>query len=129
MTLVVTTPTIRGITVVDDKAENEYLGELSMVKPTSKKVFYSEAANISLAIWGNAVWPRTLGAYSDWFAKTVVAAVRKGTSLADAGQFVCDSVNAVSSASWARTSRASSRRSCRRLCRRPTPHLPVSHGG
>jgi len=95
MTLVVTTATSRGITVVGDRAEREHLGELGIVRPIRTKVFYSESANVSFAIWGDSTWPLRLGDYSGWFLEKVVRAIPEGASLAEIGQVVCDRVNPI----------------------------------
>jgi hypothetical protein len=95
MTLVVTTATARGITVVGDKAESQGLGDEKLVIPNSTKIFYSPAANISFAVWGNAEWPNDIGPYTDWFKKSIVDTLPKGTKLEEAGGIICDRVNPI----------------------------------
>jgi hypothetical protein len=71
MTIVVTTASQHGITVVGDKAETLHDGR---VFNTARKVYYAAAANVSLAFWGNARMPGgTLGAWAEQFVARVTA--------------------------------------------------------
>jgi hypothetical protein len=74
MTLVVTTASARGITVVGDRAAARRSGGRTEILST-KKVWFSSNANIALACWGNADLPRNqpleewIGAFVDGIQK------------------------------------------------------------
>lgn len=60
MTLVVTSASAFGITVVCDKAQSRLLGEgrVEVLPQPVRKLYYSAAANISLAFWGRTRMPQ-----------------------------------------------------------------------
>jgi hypothetical protein len=69
MTIVVTTASQYGITVVGDKAQTSIRGETREVHNDARKVYYSAAANVSLAFWGDARMPH--GSLETWAATFV----------------------------------------------------------
>lgn len=75
MTIVVTTASRYGITVVGDKAQTSRRGQTREVRNDARKVHYSAVANVSLAFWGDARMP--LGSLDSWaatFVETLTAA-------------------------------------------------------
>ena len=56
MTLVVTTASARGITVVGDRAVTRQ-SDAGVEILEARKVWYSPKANLALAFWGNANFP------------------------------------------------------------------------
>lgn len=93
MTLVVTTVSRWGITVVGDRAEtNEALGpEKVFATPEARKVFFAKRLRVSLAFWGNAQWPG--GDYDEWILNGLMPELERTASLRDIAQHVCDRVN------------------------------------
>jgi hypothetical protein len=73
MTLVVTTASARGITVVGDRAVTRRTESGDQVFE-ARKVWYSPAANAALAFWGNVNLPAD-ESFEDW-ARRFVAGIR-----------------------------------------------------
>jgi hypothetical protein len=84
MTIVVTTASQCGITVVGDKAQTSGAGENRQVRNDARKVHYSSAANISLAFWGSARMPR--GESLELWARSFVDSLASMDSLYAVGR-------------------------------------------
>ncbi len=69
MTLVVTSVSSRGITVVGDKAATWEHGGQIATSASESKVFVSRAARIAVALWGSTRWPG--GQFSRWISSFV----------------------------------------------------------
>lgn len=90
MTIVVTTASRLGITVVGDRA---------ITRPESngpqifqgKKVWYSPAANVALAFWGNVYYPGT--SLEEW-AGRFTASIEPSETVSSVAQRLADSMNA-----------------------------------
>jgi hypothetical protein len=90
MTIVVTTASRLGITVVGDRA---------ITRPESngpqifhgKKVWYSPAANVALAFWGNVYYPGT--SLEEW-AGQFTASIKTSETVFSIAQRLADNMNA-----------------------------------
>lgn len=94
MTLVVTTASTNGISVVGDKAVTRTVhGVGSSIAEPSTKIFYSSAANISLACWGST---RLDGSdYSQWMKDFVANRLTRGIPLEEACRLLATDLNAI----------------------------------
>ncbi len=90
MTLVVTSVSKNGVTVVGDKAASWPHGQQTASSPSATKVFVSEAARISVALWGSARWPG--GGYESWVA-SYVQGLDRGHDLGRAAQDFASQAN------------------------------------
>jgi hypothetical protein len=93
MTLVVSTVSQRGITVVADCAVSRLsLDAPPVVLPeTAEKIIYSSAANIAFAFWGKTFFGGT--DYFVWANDVVQKEVTAGTSLIDASDLLAERIN------------------------------------
>jgi hypothetical protein len=91
MTLVVTTVSKYGITVVGDKAASWVYGQGIATNAQERKVFVSTTARISVALWGSAGWPG--GGWSQWVLQ-FVNSVTAEESLDVVAERFCTEVNA-----------------------------------
>jgi hypothetical protein len=91
MTIVVTTASEYGITVVGDKAQTSGVGDHREVRDDARKVHYSVAANVCLAFWGNARMPS--GEPLDQWARRFVDALAAADSLSDVGRRLAAEMN------------------------------------
>lgn len=90
MTLVVTSVSLRGITVVTDKAASWPHGDQTAANSAESKSFVSHDARIAVAIWGSTRWPG--GGYSKW-VRAFVAGLEPGADLHDAATRFANEVN------------------------------------
>lgn len=93
MTIIVSTVSQHGITVVGDRAVSRRSGDddLTVLDSGADKVFYSDAANIAFACWGNTDFGGT--PYSDWIRGIVLSAIEPGMSLLAASEMLADQIN------------------------------------
>src|SRR5688572_28729252 len=88
MTLVVTTVSKNGITVVGDKAATWPHGDGIATNVNERKIFLSRVARISVAIWGSTRWPG--GKYSEWVGEFVETITREEPLSVTAERFCSD---------------------------------------
>jgi hypothetical protein len=92
MTLVVTTVSRNGITLVGDRAVSEKRDEtVRVIDKEARKVFHSAAANIGFAAWGSVTFPGN--SYGQWLSD-FVDALPAATSLSDAADLLASELNA-----------------------------------
>lgn len=90
MTIVVTTASRLGITVVGDRAITRPESDGPQIFH-AKKVWYSPAANVALAFWGNAYCPGT--SLEQW-AGQFTASIERAETASSVAQRLADSMNA-----------------------------------
>lgn len=93
MTIVVSTVSQHGITVVGDRAVSRRSGDddLTVLDSGADKVFYSGAANIAFACWGNTDFGDM--SYNDWIRGTVASAIERGMPLRAASEMLAHQIN------------------------------------
>ena len=92
MTLVISTASSHGITVVGDRAISQRVdsGPLAVLATPAEKLFYSDSANLAFACWGSAAFDGE--SYEQWLRR-FVNTIASGTSLAEASDELASQLN------------------------------------
>src|SRR5689334_20612944 len=93
MTLVVTSVSALGVSVVGDKAASFPVGAETFATPTATKVYYSAPLNMSFAIWGSAASPGV--SYEQWFADLVLNGLPSDAGLDVVSQTIAREINSL----------------------------------